>query len=100
MSSQALPAEAGDSSSLVESFDWRTRHGADNPDSPYYHRDSSGSDRLTPVKRQRCNQCWVFLTGACRRGLCESLFQSASGLLETAGEPAGVKMAAPILRLN
>jgi hypothetical protein len=60
MSSQALPAEAGDSSSLVESFDWRTRHGADNPDSPYYHRDSSGSDRLTPVKRQRCNQCWVF----------------------------------------
>jgi C1A family cysteine protease len=47
-------------SSLVEAFDWRNRHGADNPDSPYYDGDPTGSGWITPVKRQGCSHCWVF----------------------------------------
>ena len=55
-----LPSSASNDSSLVESFDWRNRHGADNPESPYYDGDPTGSGWITPVKRQRCNHCWAF----------------------------------------
>ena len=50
----------GGSSSLIESFDWRNRHGANNPDSPYYDGDPNGSGWITPVKSQGCNHCWAF----------------------------------------
>jgi hypothetical protein len=56
----APPSAAAGESSWVESFDWRNRHGADNPSSPYYDDDPSGSGWLTPVKSQGCNHCWAF----------------------------------------
>ncbi len=46
--------------SLVESFDWRKVHGADNPGSPYFDGDSLGSGWLTAVKSHGCHQCWAF----------------------------------------
>ena len=57
--SPSLPTNGG-SSSLIESFDWRNRHGANNPDSPYYDGDPTGSGWITPVKSQGCNHCWAF----------------------------------------
>ena len=45
---------------LIESFDWRNRHGADDPNSPYYDGDPTGSGWITPVKLQGCNHCWAF----------------------------------------
>lgn len=47
-------------SPLIESFDWRRVHGANNPASPYYDGDPLGSGWLTPVKSQGCNHCWAF----------------------------------------
>ena len=47
-------------SAFVESFDWRSRHGANNPDSPYYDGDETGSGWITSVKRQLCADCWAY----------------------------------------
>ena len=41
------------SSSLIETFDWRNRHNANNPGSPYYDGDQTGSGWITPVKKSR-----------------------------------------------
>lgn len=46
-------------SAFVESFDWRSRHGANNPASPYYDGDATGSGWITSVKRQKCADCWA-----------------------------------------
>ena len=46
-------------SAFVESFDWRSRHGANRPDSPYYDGDEAGSGWITSVKRQDCADCWA-----------------------------------------
>jgi C1A family cysteine protease len=46
-------------SSLIDSFDWRNRHGANKPGSPYYDGDSTGSGWMTSVKSQRCADCWA-----------------------------------------
>lgn len=39
-------------SSLVKSFDWRNRHGANNPSSPYFDGDTEGSGWITAPKYQ------------------------------------------------
>jgi C1A family cysteine protease len=57
---ELLPSSNSAGSSLVESFDWRNRHGADNPASPYYDGDPTGSGWITPVKREVCNHNWAF----------------------------------------
>jgi C1A family cysteine protease len=60
-SGDKLPSSSDSSGfSLVESFDWRNRHGASNPASPYYDGDPTGSGWITPVKSQGCNHHWAF----------------------------------------
>jgi C1A family cysteine protease len=46
-------------SSLIESFDWRNRHGANDPNSPYYDGDATGSGWLTSITNQSCGDCWA-----------------------------------------
>jgi hypothetical protein len=53
------PAVAQAASALVDSFDWRSRHGANRPGSPYYDGDPSGGGWMTSVKSQRCADCWA-----------------------------------------
>jgi len=42
---------------FVDNFDWRNRHGANNPASPYYDGDVNGSGWITPVVCQG-GGCW------------------------------------------
>ena len=52
-----------ESTDHVSHFDWRSRHGANIPGSPYYHEDPDGlgSGWLTPIEDQGgLNSCWVF----------------------------------------
>lgn len=37
---------------MVDSFDWRNRHGANNPKSPYYDGDTLGGGWATPIRNQ------------------------------------------------
>jgi hypothetical protein len=45
---------------VVERFDWRSRHGADIENTPYYDGDPNGSGWMTEVKCQK--GCWFALT--------------------------------------
>ncbi len=53
-------------STLVNDWDWRNRHGANNPLSPYYN---GSKGWLTSVKYQECNHCWAFGPTAALEGL-------------------------------
>ena len=69
-----IPAQETSSSTLPAYFDWRYRHGAGNPNSPYYDGDKING-WLTTVKSQdliigqtsdgrdiirQCGSCWAF----------------------------------------
>ena len=57
-------------SSLVPAFDWRARHRANDPASPYYDGDPTGSGWITSVKSQLCSDCWAHsATGAVEAGV-------------------------------
>ncbi len=44
------------STAIVDSFDWRSRHGANRPGSPYFN---GFNGWLTPVENQLCADCWA-----------------------------------------
>jgi hypothetical protein len=45
---------------LVRSFDWRNRHGANDPASDYWDGDYLGTGWFTSVKNQTLGTCWAF----------------------------------------
>jgi hypothetical protein len=45
---------------LVRSFDWRNRHGANDPFSGYWDGDDLGTGWFTSVKDQTLGTCWAF----------------------------------------
>jgi len=51
---------------MIDSFDWRNRHGADDPQSPYYDDDDRGGGWSTSIKDQAepqyCGSCWAHST--------------------------------------
>jgi len=56
-----IPIQNPTRSTYVSSFDWRNRHGANNPSSPYYNGINGW---ITSVKNQSfplsCGSCWAF----------------------------------------
>lgn len=44
---------------VMPRFDWRDRHNANDPESPYFDGDASGSGWMTPVTLQACSDCWA-----------------------------------------
>ena len=54
-----ITSQAQPESLYVERFDWRNRHGAADPASPYYDGDPDGGGWLTSVKGQKCGDCWA-----------------------------------------
>nr|NQU91222.1 T9SS type A sorting domain-containing protein [Bacteroidota bacterium] len=56
-----LVSENTESITITENFDWRSRHGANNPLSPYYDNDPTGSGWIPPrFTGQGCADCWAF----------------------------------------
>ncbi len=53
---------------VVDTFDWRAKHGATNPQSPYYDGDSLLTGWATPIRNQAlphyCGSCWSHSTVA------------------------------------
>lgn len=51
---------------MIDSFDWRERHGATDSQSPYYDGDSRGTGWDTEIKDQSdpqyCGSCWAHST--------------------------------------
>lgn len=59
-STKGSQADGADTDTLITHLDWREKHHANDPASPYYDNDPTGSGWFTPVKTQSCNHCWVF----------------------------------------
>ena len=59
----ALPeqndAVDGGGSGPLTRFDWREKHLANDPGSPYYDGDPAGGGWMTPVTEQACSDCWA-----------------------------------------
>jgi hypothetical protein len=55
-----------ETSQYVSSYNWRNRHGANNPLSPYFDGDNQYfTGWITPVEDQEsCNTCYIFATTA------------------------------------
>lgn len=49
----------GGGSGPVSRFDWREKHLANDPGSPFYDGDPTGGGWMTPVNEQACSDCWV-----------------------------------------
>lgn len=57
-------------STFVPAFDWRARHRANDPASPYYNGDPTGSGWMTSIKTQLCSDCWAHAAnGAVEAGI-------------------------------
>lgn len=52
--------ESPESRALTPRFDWRERHYANKPNSPYYDGDAKKGGWFTTIQSQKCNQCWAF----------------------------------------
>jgi len=52
------------SDSVIDNWDWRNRHDATDPNSPYYDNDPLGTGWITPAKNQNdpfpCGSCMAF----------------------------------------
>ena len=52
------------SRALIDHWDWRERHGANKPGSPYYDGDANRGGWFTAIKNQGspkdCSHCWAF----------------------------------------
>ncbi|MFH1298186.1 MAG: C1 family peptidase [Bacteroidota bacterium] len=60
---------------VVGSFDWRFRHGATNPESPYYDGDPNETGWLTPLEDQSvCGSCWAFTSSHTIADYCNLFF--------------------------
>lgn len=59
---EILPRAGVTQSNYVNNFDWRNRHGANNPSSPYWDGDNiDWSGWITKRNEyQQCNDCWLF----------------------------------------
>jgi len=66
---------------FVDNFDWRSRHGANNPASPYYDGDPAGSGWMTPVVCQG-EGCWFENHFHCN--IPQSLCNTWGGIYRTA----------------
>jgi C1A family cysteine protease len=64
----SLPLTPVTTSTAIDSFDWRNRHAANNPKSPYYDQDTLGGGWATSIKDQAlpqyCGSCWAHSTCA------------------------------------
>jgi C1A family cysteine protease len=52
--------ESAELRALPARFDWRERHYANKPTSPYYDGDTKKGGWFTTIQNQKCNQCWAF----------------------------------------
>jgi len=59
---ELLPRTTAVQSNYVNNFDWRNRHGANNPNSPYWDGDNTDWSGWITTRHegQVCNDCWIF----------------------------------------
>lgn len=64
----SAPVKRENGSVVIDAFDWRAKHGATNPQSPYYDNDKYCSGWATQIRNQSlpqyCGSCWSHSTVA------------------------------------